>query len=187
MMGGDFYETGGWCGASVSSPDESLRQKLVAANPNACPKWEARPEGGGARVVSVYDGDTLTVLCVVAGGIYKLSVRLRGVDCPELRGRGAAEKEAAERVRDVVRARCLDETCDVTSHGVDKYGRLIVDLFFPDDGDLATFLLRRGLARPYAGEARMPFAADELCRISAAAKALQEQPSARDLRGESTQ
>lgn len=125
------------------------------------------------RVSSVYDGDTMTVLCVLSGDIYKVSLRLKGIDCPEMRGRGPAEKEAAAGVRDAVRACCLDKICKITPHGVDKYGRLLADLTLPDGGDLAQLLLQHNLGRPYAGDARCPFTTAEIDSILREAKALQ--------------
>jgi endonuclease YncB( thermonuclease family) len=115
----------------------------------------------------------MTGLCVLAGETCKISLRLKGIDCPEMRGRGPAEKEAATCVRDAVRACCLDKICAVTPHGVDKYGRLLVDVATPDHGDLASLLLRHKLGRPYGGATRSPFSAEEISCILREAKSLQ--------------
>ena len=41
------------------------------------------------RVIKVYDGDTITVASKIPGlkksPIYKFSIRLNGIDCPEMR------------------------------------------------------------------------------------------------------
>lgn len=143
----------------------SVEEKLRAADPAAHERWEPRPEGGLGRVVNVYDGDTLTVLCSLAGELWKCNVRVKGVDCPEMRGRGADEKAAATAVRDVVRRRCNGEVCGLKTHGMDKYGRIIAEISMPCGDDLATFLLRHGLARAYAGDTRHPFSQEEISQI----------------------
>ena len=57
-----------------------------------------------ARVVSVYDGDTITVDAEPWPGItVRTVVRLSGVDAPEIRGKCQAEKDLAIRARDFVR------------------------------------------------------------------------------------
>ena len=157
----------------MSGGANSPKRKLAEADPSACAKWVPSPEGGLVRIVNMYDGDTLTALCVLASKVWKISLRLRGIDCPEMRGRGAAEKRAALSVRDVVSARALDQICYITAHGVDKYGRLIADVHLPDGCNLALLLLENGLGRPYAGETRTPFTAEEIQSIIANAANLQ--------------
>ena len=160
-----------------SSPALSPRTKLANVSPESCPKWEPRPEENLVRISSVYDGDTMVALCLLAGDICKVSLRLKGIDCPEMRGRGPAEKEAATCVRDAVRACCLDKICTITPYGVDKYGRLLADVVLPDGGDLAQLLLRHNLARPYAGDTRCPFTSEEISSILRKAKALKSRIS----------
>ena len=58
-----------------------------------------------AHVVSVYDGDTLTVEAAPWPGLTaRTGVRVAGVDTPEIRGKCQAEKDMAIRARDFVRA-----------------------------------------------------------------------------------
>ncbi len=40
------------------------------------------PDGGIARVCSVYDGDTVTLLCHVGGRLATLQLRVDGIDAP---------------------------------------------------------------------------------------------------------
>lgn len=68
------------------------------------------PEAAGiqtpARVLSVYDGDTVKVEAAMWPGLtWKGSVRVEGVDTPELRGKCEAEKRKARAARDFVRER----------------------------------------------------------------------------------
>ncbi len=58
-----------------------------------------------ASVVSVYDGDTLTVQAYPWPGMtIRTAVRINGLDTPEIRGLCDAETELATRARDFVAA-----------------------------------------------------------------------------------
>ena len=66
---------------------------------------DAIPGPVNARVVSVYDGDTLTVDAAPWPGLTaRTKVRVAGVDTPEIRGKCQAEKDMAVRARDFVRS-----------------------------------------------------------------------------------
>ena len=48
------------------------------------------------KVIKVYDGDTITVqfkLPYKSSPLYKISVRLNGIDCPELKTKNDVEKQ----------------------------------------------------------------------------------------------
>ena len=50
----------------------------------------------GGRVIKVYDGDTITVANYMPfpnSPLYRFSVRLRGIDCPEIKTKNPTEKE----------------------------------------------------------------------------------------------
>ena len=51
------------------------------------------------KVVKVYDGDTITIAAKFPntdGPIYRFSVRLDGIDTPEIKGKTQAEKDLAK-------------------------------------------------------------------------------------------
>ena len=104
-------------------------------------------------VAKEYDGDTVTLVFDMGGDVYRLSSRVRSVDCPEMRGRSDREKEVACLVRDTVKHFGLNYVCNNQTHGLENYGRPIanIELF---DGN--------GLARPNAGKRRRPFENDKL-------------------------
>ena len=108
-----------------------------------------------ARVVSVYDGDTVRVEASMWPGMtWKGSVRVDGVDTPELRGKCEAEKVKARAARDFVRAR-IGKRVVLTDVKKGKYaGRVVAGIRLKDGSDLTQLLIRQGHGRPYGGGRR---------------------------------
>ena len=86
-----------------------------------------------AKVVSVYDGDTIKVVFPLNNIFYKWNCRLMGVDTPELRTRNAKEKEYGYFVRDRLREKISDKIVILKCEDLDKYGRLLVTVICDDD------------------------------------------------------
>ena len=61
-----------------------------------------------AKVVSVYDGDTVKCVFPSNGKMYKWNCRLTGVDTPELRTLCKVEKKFGYEVRDYLREKILN-------------------------------------------------------------------------------
>lgn len=74
-----------------------------------------------AWVSSVSDGDTLRV----HGFMQKqpTKVRLNGIDCPELK------QAFGEKAKKKTESLCLHKNVTIVTHGQDKYGRTIADVF----------------------------------------------------------
>ena len=114
---------------------------------------KAVPYTYNAYVVSVYDGDTVTVILDMGMGVQKKAkCRLYGIDTPEMRGKTVREKTAAKVARDRVRELILEKTVLIQSVAKpDKYGRLLVKIWM-GDVYLNDLLIEEGLARPYGGK-----------------------------------
>jgi len=108
------------------------------------------------KVSRVIDGDTFRGEALVwPGHVVRVSVRLRGIDAPEMRGRCPGEKEAAEAARLALAALIGDTTALVSNISGDKYfGRVLPDVSNADGQDIASALLERDLVRPYGGARR---------------------------------
>ena len=130
---------------------------LMVALSAAADKRAAVPERVTAEVVSVTDGDTFRAVALVWPSVnVAVSVRIKGVDTPELRGRCKAEKVRAVRARDYV-AKLLPPGALVRLSEVrpDKYaGRVDARVTLADGRDLARLLIGTGLGRPYDGGRR---------------------------------
>lgn len=81
------------------------------------------------KVVKVYDGDTLTVGAILYEVAYRFSVRLNGIDTPELKG---PHKEKAILARDELSKLVMNQVVHLKNVGTEKYGRLLADVYFGD-------------------------------------------------------
>ena len=85
------------------------------------------------KVIKVYDGDTITIASRVPGlynsPIYKFSVRLNGIDTPEMKGKNEEEKEIAVKARDALSERIMGKEVRLENVQTEKYGRLLCDVY----------------------------------------------------------
>jgi micrococcal nuclease len=108
-----------------------------------------------STVVSVYDGDSVTLMLDMGIEIYtRKKCRLFGINTPEIRGRNAKEqKEKGYIARDFVEEHLpVGEEIFIKTHKdkTGKYGRLLVTIFLKDsDKTLNGELLEEKLAVPY--------------------------------------
>ena len=109
-----------------------------------------------AKVINVYDGDTFTVEAYPWPGLEaKASVRVNGVDTPEIRGKCDAEKQKAIEARDFVKSLILGEVVYLENVKHGKYaGRVVADVKLEGGGSLAQKIIDRGLGREYHGGRR---------------------------------
>jgi micrococcal nuclease len=103
-----------------------------------------------AKVLSVYDGDTVTLAFPLGDTMYKWNCRLSGVDTPELRTSNKKEKEFGYQVRDLLREKILGKVLKVKCGEFDKYGRLLGELFV-DGESVNQWLISNGYAFAYDG------------------------------------
>lgn len=112
-----------------------------------------------AEVVRVIDGDTFVATAHIwPGQTITVSVRIRGVDAPEVKSRCAAEKAAAQMSRAALEALIGGGTVKIRNISGDKYfGRVLADVTTAEEEPVAESLLARGLARPYDGGQRVSY------------------------------
>lgn len=103
-----------------------------------------------AKVLSVYDGDTITVAFPFGDKMFSWNCRLTGVDTPEIRTRNKQEKEFGYKVRDNLRTKILGEIVNIECDDFDKYGRLLVKIY-NDDECINDWLVENGFAFVYDG------------------------------------
>jgi endonuclease YncB( thermonuclease family) len=122
-------------------------------------KWEDTVEFTfpikGGRVIKVYDADTITIASKLPyddSPMYRLSVRLNGIDTPEMKGKGVSddEKEAAKLARDFVSKLVLNKYVRLENIESEKYGRILTDVYIGNI-HLNELLLKERYAVKYDG------------------------------------
>jgi endonuclease YncB( thermonuclease family) len=115
-----------------------------------------------ARVLRVIDGDSFVAEAHVwPGHIVTVSVRIRGIDAPEMRSRCEAERRAAIRSRDTLEVMIGAGPVAMTNIGGGKYyGRVLADITTPDGRAVAEAMIADNEARAYSGGKRAAFCAD---------------------------
>lgn len=112
-----------------------------------------------AKIVSVYDGDTFTIIIQLNNKFSKFKVRLYGVDCPEvkpLRKNFKTEElrleekargfEAKKYVSDLI----FGEILKIEAMGFDKYGRLLAEVYIGEE-KLSEKIIEDGFGYAYFG------------------------------------
>lgn len=106
-----------------------------------------------SEIVSIYDGDTFTGTIkswpTIIG--YRISIRVAGIDCPEMRDKRPEIKSKAQEAKQYVVERLRGATkVRIINIRRDKYFRILADVTI-DGKDLAAELIANGLAKPYDG------------------------------------
>ena len=99
-------------------------------------KWEDTTEFifpiEGGRVIKVYDGDTITIASKLPfkdSPLYRLSVRLAGIDTPEIKGSSEDEKPVAKQARDALSKLILNKYITLKNIKSEKYGRILANVY----------------------------------------------------------
>ena len=118
---------------------------FYAKKENVCVKelenieWEHTqpflPDVTYGKVIKVYDGDTITIAAKPYHNypVYRFSVRLNGIDAPELKTKNENEKKHAIISRDALKEKILGRIVNLVNIQHDKYGRILADVFLGNE------------------------------------------------------
>ena len=106
------------------------------------------------KVIKVYDGDTITIISSIPGSddseMYKFSIRLNGIDTPEIKTKNQEEKQIAKIAQQTLYDKIFNKNVILKNVKLEKYGRLLCDVYY-DNLHLNKWLLDLNLAVPYDG------------------------------------
>ena len=105
------------------------------------------------KVVKVYDGDTITIATKLPyenSPYYRFSVRLKGIDCPEMKTKNKDEKECATIARDFLREILMNKMVILKEIELEKYGRILADVYL-NEQNISLILCEKKLAVKYDG------------------------------------
>jgi len=112
-----------------------------------------------AKVVKVYDGDTMTVVFFFEGKPQKFRVRLLKIDTAEIKSSNPNECKWAYKAKNRLIELIDDDLVYLVCGKWDKYGRLLVDVY-KDSDCFITFndlLIEENLAYEYLGKTKQTF------------------------------
>lgn len=104
-----------------------------------------------------YDADTITVTIPNIHPYfgYRASVRVAGIDTPEIGGDKPCEKEFAKLAKAFVQSKLSGALkIDLKNLGREKYGRILADVFY-NSNDLKNDLINVHMAVPYDGGTKL--------------------------------
>lgn len=105
-------------------------------------------------VIKVYDGDTITIASKLPyenSPLYRFSVRLNGIDCPEIKGKDDAEKQCAQIAKQEMTNLVLDKLVILKNVQTEKYGRILADVYDTNELHLNKHMIEKRLAVGYDG------------------------------------
>ena len=123
-------------------------------NPSTLDKFI--PPITSGRVIKCYDGDTITIASYLPykkSKLYKFSVRINGIDCPEIRGKTENEKKCALLSKIAVENKILNKIVTLENVGTEKYGRILADVII-DNISIGPWLIEQNLAVNYDGKTK---------------------------------
>ena len=111
------------------------------------------PPVSGGRVIKVYDGDTITIASTIPiknSPLYRFSVRLNGIDTPEIKGSDEIEKRVALMARDALSEKILYKDVELINVKTEKYGRLLAEVVFNGE-NMNEWMISKRFAVEYDG------------------------------------
>ena len=135
----------------TSVPEEKLEDSKPLATAGL---FEITPE----QVVEVYDGDTFKIDLPGLHPLFgdKLSIRVKGIDTPEIRGTSDEVKALAVQARELTENTLKGaERIELRNPERGKYFRVVAEVWV-DGKALAVMLKEKGLAKDYDGEGERP-------------------------------
>jgi micrococcal nuclease len=112
------------------------------------------------RVIRVYDGDTITIAAKVPllrnKEIYKFSIRLNRIDCPEIITTNTDEKICGLRIRDLLSEKIMNKIVNIEILKTDKYGRYLAEVSYKKE-NISDWLLDNKYATLYNGAKKEEF------------------------------
>jgi len=167
----------------MTSQDEMelISQNFNNFTYNSTPHFTLNGKKMWGRIVSVHDGDTVTIVLNIFDGFYKFNVRLNGIDTCELKSKNEKNKELAcfarSRLLSLITKKEISETTLLKDRRMinnflnkntycvwieclefDKYGRLLGNIYSDNKSvneSFSNLLIKEKLAYNYTGETKL--------------------------------
>jgi micrococcal nuclease len=110
----------------------------------------------GGYVIKVYDGDTITIASKMPyenSPLFRFSVRLNGIDTPEIKSKNENEKTLAKKGRDSLSQLIMNKNVTLKNVKNEKYGRILADVYL-DELHLNKWMIDQAFAVEYDGKTK---------------------------------
>ncbi len=152
-----------------------INKKLLQSSTQNAPLFSLDGLKMKAKVIDIYDGDTITIAIHINNQIKSFKCRLYGIDTPELKGNQSeyglrSRNKLIEWItngktilqpniiytRDNIKTICKENHTLVTivCGPFEKYGRLLITIYTQDGTNLNQQLINHGFAKPYFGKTK---------------------------------
>lgn len=128
-------------------------KELMKCTLENTPSFSLENQEFDAKIIKVYDGDTVTVALCYNNKFYKFNCRLLGIDTPELKSKVEHEKILAENAKNFLVDCINDKKVRIETGKWDKYGRLLVVVFI-NNININSLMVQRGFAKEYDGKTK---------------------------------
>lgn len=140
----------------------SADEELLAAKRGSDFSFEGM--GFLAKIVDLYDGDTVRIAFRFDGRIVQWRARMAGYDSPEMKPpknspTREAEKAAALAAREALAAKVGEGLVVAECGAFDKYGRILLTIFLDSGENVNKWMVAQGHGVPYDGGTKKIFAA----------------------------
>tara|TARA_B100000073_G_scaffold348198_1_gene365620 strand:- start:47 stop:520 length:474 start_codon:yes stop_codon:yes gene_type:complete len=108
-------------------------------------------------VIKVYDADTITIASKLPynnSPIYRWSVRIKGIDAPELKSKNSKLAELALQGKEELSENILGKKVFIKNIATEKYGRILADVFL-NDINIGDWLIDQKYAYQYDGKTKL--------------------------------
>lgn len=109
-----------------------------------------------AKVVNIYDGDSIKVVIILNNTLTRFTIRMSGYDSPELRTKNEEEKKAGIKARDILKNKILNKIVVLHCGKFDKYGRLL-GYIFVNNTNINEWMISNNYGYRYDGGTKVQF------------------------------
>ena len=106
------------------------KQSIIDTTYETLPTFSFNRFKKKVKVIKVYDGDTIWVAMKHFNMVFKIKVRLVGIDTPEIRTKDINEKEKGLAARDFLKSIIDNKIITLDCGNFDKYGRLLGTVYY---------------------------------------------------------
>jgi endonuclease YncB( thermonuclease family) len=105
--------------------------------------------------VKVYDGDTITIATRIPNDttVYRFTVRLLGIDSPEMKSQYENEKQLAIQSQNALATLIMDKIVRIGTITFEKYGRILANVYC-EGINVSDWMIDNGYAVAYNGKTK---------------------------------